>query len=93
MIKPGLGEELAYQRTTYGEIVHQPSSGLNQQYIVTKTIITDSPDSSDSSEHDGKAPTKRVVKVNILLKLLALALLKFDNNNLRFVICTSFGSR
>ena len=62
LIKPGLGEELAYQRKTYGDIVYQPSSGMTQQYIVTKTVITDT--SSDSSEVDMRAPVKRIVKVN-----------------------------
>merc|ERR1712233_268391 len=60
LIKPGLGEELTYQRNTYGDIVYQPSSGLTQQYIVTKTVITDT--SSDSSEVDVRPPLKRVVK-------------------------------
>jgi hypothetical protein len=63
LIKPGLGEELTYQRNTYGDIVYQPSSGLTQQYIVTKTVITDT--SSDSSEVDVRPPLKRVVKVRI----------------------------
>lgn len=60
LIKPGLGEELTYQRKTYGDIVYQPSSGMTQQYIVTKTVITDT--SSDSSEVDMRAPVKRIVK-------------------------------
>lgn len=60
LIKPGLGEEFAYQRKTYGDIVYQPSSGMTQQYIVTKTVITDT--SSDSSEVDMRAPVKRIVK-------------------------------
>jgi hypothetical protein len=58
LIKPGLGDELTYQRTTYGDIVYQPSS--SQQYIVTKTVITDT--SSDSSEVDARPPLKRIVK-------------------------------
>lgn len=60
LIKPGLGDELTYQRNTYGDIVYQPSSGLSQQYIVTKTVITDT--SSDSSEVDVRPPLKRIVK-------------------------------
>lgn len=60
LIKPGLGDELSYQRNTYGDIVYQPSSGLTQQYIVTKTVITDT--SSDSSEVDARPPLKRIVK-------------------------------
>lgn len=60
LIKPGLGDELTYQRTTYGDIVYQPSSGLSQQYIVTKTVITDT--SSDSSEVDARPPLKRIIK-------------------------------
>lgn len=58
LIKPGLGDELTYQRNTYGDIVYQPSS--SQQYIVTKTVITDT--SSDSSEVDQRPPLKRIVK-------------------------------
>lgn len=58
LIKPGLGDELTYQKTTYGGIVYQPSS--SQQYIVTKTVITDT--SSDSSEVDARPPLKRIVK-------------------------------
>ena len=61
LIKPGLGDELTYQRTTFGDIVHQPSAGFNQQFVVTKpTHISDT--SSDSSEADAR-PSKRFVKV------------------------------
>jgi len=60
LIKPGLGEELNFQKNTYGEIVHQPSSNLTQQYIVTKTVISDT--SSDSSEVETNKPYKRVIK-------------------------------
>jgi len=60
LIKPGLGDELTYQRTTFGDIVHQPSAGFNQQFVVTKpTHISDT--SSDSSEADAR-PSKRFVK-------------------------------
>lgn len=60
LIKPGLGDELTYQRTTFGDIVHQPSAGFNQQFVVTKpTHISDT--SSDSSEADSR-PSKRFVK-------------------------------
>lgn len=59
LIKPGLGEELTYQRTTYGDIVHQPSSNFNQQFVVTKTHISDS--SSETSEGDSR-PAKRFTK-------------------------------
>lgn len=60
LIKPGLGEELTYQRTTFGDIVHQPSSNFNQQFVVTKTHISDS--SSETSEGDSR-PAKRFTKV------------------------------
>lgn len=59
LIKPGLGEELTYQRTTFGDIVHQPSSNFNQQFVVTKTHISDS--SSETSEGDSR-PAKRFTK-------------------------------
>jgi len=59
LIKPGLGEELSYQRTTFGDIVHQPSSNFNQQFVVTKTHISDS--SSETSEGDSR-PAKRFTK-------------------------------
>lgn len=60
LIKPGLGDELTYQRTTFGDIVHQPSAGFNQQFVVTKPAhISDT--SSDSSEADAR-PSKRFVK-------------------------------
>lgn len=59
LIKPGLGEELTYQQTTFGDIVHQPSSNFNQQFVVTKTHISDS--SSETSEGDSR-PAKRFTK-------------------------------
>jgi hypothetical protein len=60
LIKPGLGEELTYQRTSFGDIVHQPTNGFNQQFVVTTPKhISDT--SSDSSENDSRPP-KRFAK-------------------------------
>jgi len=60
LIKPGLGEELTYQRTSFGDIVHQPTNGFNQQFVVATTKhISDT--SSESSENDSRPP-KRFAK-------------------------------
>ena len=78
LIKPGLGEELTYQRTTFGDIVHQPSSNFNQQFVVTKTHISDS--SSETSEGDSR-PAKRFTKVIIKSQDLRIC---FSTINLTF---------
>lgn len=57
LIKPGLGDELAYQSKTYGDISH---NGITNQFIVTKTVVTDT--SSDSSEVEARPQNKRIVK-------------------------------